>query len=155
MSAITNTNEYLEELRKEIELLNSVRICELYGGELDIDDVEKLKIDLRVAEKCHCFVDLSGVNYTQDNVHKGVYADLNIQIYAIGVFDRKTKGHSLDCSNCIEEIISYVSSKSSSISNRQPGFVQLGQSEQLANAIRKDQRFSIWFVNFIQRIRIS
>ena len=151
----TNTNEYLEELRKQIELLDSVRVCELYGGELDVDDVDKLKVDLRVAGKCHTFIDLAAIKYEKDKVHGQIFANMEIQVYVLGVFDRTSKGHSLDCSNCVEDIMEMINCNADKILRPQPGFTNLGAAGQLANAIRKNQRFSIWYTNFNQRIRIK
>lgn len=155
MNESTNINEYIEEIRKEISNIESVRICELYGGELDVDDIENINLDLRVNGKCHTFVDLSAVKFEKDLVNKKIFANLEIQIYVIGQFDRKTQGHSLDCSNCIEDIIHLINEKSSNILRVQPGLVNLGAAGQLANAIRKNQRFSIWYLNFNQKIRIK
>lgn len=154
MSDSTNLNEYLEAFRAEVESLDSVRVCELYGGQLEADDINKIKVDLRVPEKCHVFIDIAGMVFEKDQVHNKVYANTNILCYIVGEFDRRTKGHSLDCANTSTDIINLINSKANQIVRPQPGFVQLGDSGQLVNAIRDNNRFSIWYVSFTQRIRL-
>lgn len=156
MANSTKLNDYIEELRNEIENIDSVRICEIYGGQFENGDLSKIKVDLRVAGQCHVFLDLGGLSFEKDNVHGEVYADCVFEIIIVGAFDRTTKGYSLDCANTSTDIIKMINEKANKIAaRRQPGFTQLGDSQQLANAISNNQRYSVWIQNFTQRIRIE
>lgn len=156
MANSTKLNDYIEELRKEIENLDTVRVCELYGGQFENGDISKIKLDLRVDGQCHVFLDLGGMNFEADRVHNQVYADCVFEVIVVGAFDRTTKGYSLDCANCASDIMKMVNDKSNEIAaKRQPGFTQLGDTQQLANAISSNQRYSVWITSFTQRIRIN
>lgn len=156
MSISTNLNDYIAELREKIENLDTVSVCELYGGQFENGAISKLKVDLRQEGKCHVFVDLAGMTFERDDVHCKVYANCVFEAIVVGAFDRTTKGYSLDCANTSSDIIKFAYEEANRIgANRQPGYTQLGDAQQLANSISTNQRYSVWIVSFNQKIRIE
>ncbi len=155
MSEVSTINEYTEALRKEIENLESVSFCDIYGGELDVDDLSDLKIDLRSKNKCHAFLDIAEVDFSKDNIHDKIFADIKFVVYVVGIFDKKTKGHSLDCVNCVSDILSYAAKNAEQLVRTQPGKTLIGQGSKIGNGIRSGKTFGIWYAPFSQRIRIK
>lgn len=147
-------NDYLEELTEKIEGLTSVSKCEIYAGQLEEEDLSKVKLKLRQPEKCHVFVTIGDYLNITDDIRSKLYLDCEVAFFIVGLFDKQTIGYSKNCSITSLQIQEFMRENGFKIKGSS-GFTQVGTTSTIRTALKGNKGYSVVLTTAIQRIDTS
>lgn len=145
--------DYKEKLKSCIENLSSVNECFMYNGQLEVDDINSIKIDLN-KNLTTCFINVRAGNFIHKSPHLvNLQVFFNIFILGRNDFNAGSKSSRSDNEICIKTMHEIASNlHNNKFGLDVIGYPIFGNFTQISVAERNKVRFSIYDFEYSQEI---